>query len=219
VYTPTLTGLGERSHLLNPSIDLNTHITDVVAVLEYEDLTDVILAGHSYGGMVITGAADRATDRVAQLVYLDAVIPRDGESLAELASKLMAETRSQSRMVDGVELVLFPGQDPMNFYGVRDPEQIAWMKPKLTPHPWRSFEQPLRLTNEEAVRQIPRTIINCSSTLKLRPEPERMERVTAAERVWEIDTGHDLMISEPQAVAEMLLRLASLELRGAHSPT
>jgi pimeloyl-ACP methyl ester carboxylesterase len=169
--------------------------------------------------MVITGAADRATDRVAQLVYLDAVIPRDGESLAELASKLMAETRSQSRMVDGVELVLFPGQDPMNFYGVRDPEQIAWMKPKLTPHPWRSFEQPLRLTNEEAVRQIPRTIINCSSTLKLRPEPERMERVTAAERVWEIDTGHDLMISEPQAVAEMLLRLASLELRGAHSPT
>src|SRR2546429_2332708 len=82
VYTPTLTGLGERSHLLSPAIDLDTHITDVVAVLHYEDLHEAILVGHSYGGVVITGAADRALDRVGQLVYLDGALPGNGEALA-----------------------------------------------------------------------------------------------------------------------------------------
>jgi hypothetical protein len=90
-----------------------------------------------------------------------------------------------------------------------NPDDLAWVVPKLTPHPWKCFEQPLHLANQVAVRQIPRTIINCTSTLKSRP-PERRERAFQAERVWEIDTGHDLMLTEPQAVAEMLLRLAAL---------
>jgi pimeloyl-ACP methyl ester carboxylesterase len=89
VHTPTLTGLGERAHLLRPGIDLDTHIEDVVAVLHYEDLRDVILVGHSYGGMVITGVADRALDRVGHLVYLDAANPVGGESLADIAAPLM----------------------------------------------------------------------------------------------------------------------------------
>jgi len=81
VYTPTLTGLGEREHLLSPDIDLDTQITDVVKTLQFEDLREVILVGHSYGGMVITGVADRATDRVGHLVYLDAAYPQNGQSL------------------------------------------------------------------------------------------------------------------------------------------
>ncbi len=84
VYAPTLTGLGERAHLIRPEIDLHVHIRDVLGVLEYEDLRDVVLVGHSYGGMVITGVADRVSDRLAQLVYLDADVPRHGESEFDL---------------------------------------------------------------------------------------------------------------------------------------
>src|SRR5689334_5875269 len=84
IFTPTYTGIGERAHLAHKDIDLDTHIRDVIGVLEYEDLRNVILVGHSYGGMVATGVADRASERIAQLVYLDAFAPRDGESLLDL---------------------------------------------------------------------------------------------------------------------------------------
>ena len=209
VYTPTLTGLGERSHLLSPAIDLNLHVTDVVKVLEFEDLWNVILVGHSYGGMVITGVADRATDRIGHLVYLDAAWPKNGQSLVDVSGPyiLAARAEGRSRVVDGVELVLFPGDDPMNFYGVKDPEQIAWMTPKLTPHPWKCFEQQLVLANESAVRKIPQTHIVCTSTLKTRDVAAL--QASSDGRLWDVDTGHDLMITEPEKVAELLLRLAN----------
>ena len=209
VHTPTLTGLGERAHLLDPDVDLDVHITDVVNVLRYEDLRDVILVGHSYGGMVITGVADRSLERVGQLVYLDGALPENGESLAEMTPALMQTAHREARVVDGVELVLWPGPEAGRLYGVTDPEALAWMQERLTPHPWKSFTQPLRLANEAQVRKIPRTHINCTETLSRRP-PERAKRAFDADRVWEIDTGHDLMITEPRAVADMLLRLAAL---------
>jgi len=210
VYTPTLTGLGERAHLLSPAVDLDLHVTDVVKVLEFEDLRHVILVGHSYGGMVITGVADRATDRIGHVVYLDAATPQNGQSLVDVSGPyiLAARAEGRSRVVNGVELVLFPGEDPMNLYGVKDPEQIAWMKPKLTPHPWKCFEQKLWLTNEAAMRKIPQTYICCS--FHMNEEKRARWKAVSDGRVWEIDTGHDLMITEPEAVAEMLLRLASL---------
>ncbi|MGH7859411.1 MAG: alpha/beta fold hydrolase [Candidatus Binatia bacterium] len=210
VYTPTLTGLGERVHLLSPAVDLDLHITDIVKVLEFEDLRNVILVGHSYGGMVITGVADRATDRIGHRVYLDAAWPKNGQSLVDLSGKVILAARAEgrSRIVDGVELVLFAGEDPMSFYGVKDPDQIAWMKPKLTPHPWKCFEQKLRLGNEAAVRKIPQTHIVCTSTLKTR-DVAALE-ASSDGRVWDVDTGHDLMISEPEKVAELLLRVANL---------
>ncbi|MGW3645538.1 alpha/beta fold hydrolase [Streptomyces sp. NPDC000878] len=206
VYAPTLTGVGERSHLLRPDIDLDFHIKDVVQVLEYEDLRDVILVGHSYGGMVVTGVADRAADRIGHLVYLDAATPVDGQSLSDLSPK--ATVRSKGKVVEGVELVMFPGTEPIPHYGVTDPDAIAWMTPKLTPHPYRCFEQPLRLNNESALWAIPQTQIVCTSTLPHR-DPARMEPARAAGRLWDVDTGHDLMISEPEAVADLLLRVPS----------
>ena len=213
VYTPTLTGLGERSHLLGPGIDLDTHIT---AVLHYEELRDVILVGHSYGGMVITGAADRAADRVGHIVYLDAANPVGGESLVVHSGPAILAARVSARVVDGVELVLFPGTEPLPNYGVSDPDDIAWMEGRLTPHPWACFEQPLLLENEAALWAIPQTQIVCTVTLPLR-DPERMAR--AAGRVWDIDTGHDLMITEPERVAELLLRVgADLTAAGQLSP-
>lgn len=207
VYTPTLTGLGERAHLLSPAVDLELHITDIVKMLEFEDLQRIILVGHSYGGMVITGVADRATDRIGHLVYLDAAWPKNGQSLVDTSRGyiLAARGEGRSRVVDGVELVLFPGEDPMSFYGVKDPAQIAWMKPKLTPHPWRCFEQKLVLANESALRKIPQTHIVCTSTLKTRDVAAL--KASSDGRVWDVDTGHDLMISEPEKVADLLLRL------------
>jgi pimeloyl-ACP methyl ester carboxylesterase len=206
VYTPTMTGLGERAHLLSPTIDLNMQITDVVKALEFEDLRNVILVGHSYGGMIITGVADRTTDRVGHLVYLDAAYPRNGQSLVDHAGPMMLAARAGALVVDGVELVLFPGEDPLGFFGVTDPEQIAWMKPRLTPHPWKCFEQKLLLGNEEAMRKIPESHIICTQTIPGRDM--EMLKARSNGRVWDIDTGHDLMITEPQAVAELLLRLA-----------
>jgi pimeloyl-ACP methyl ester carboxylesterase len=208
VYAPSLTGLGDREHLLSPAVDLDVHITDIVKLLEFEDLRDVILVGHSYGGMVITGIADRATDRVGHIVFLDAATPKNGQSLVDVAGPFILAARTNSRIVGGVELVLFPGTDPMNFYGVTDPEQIAWMKPKLTPHPWQCFEQKLVLHNEAAMRKIPQTHIVCTATLATRDVPAL--KASSDGRVWDIDTGHDLMITEPDAVAELLLRVASL---------
>jgi pimeloyl-ACP methyl ester carboxylesterase len=208
VYAPTLTGLGERSHLLGPHIDLDLQITDVVNVLYYEDITDAIVVGHSYGGMVITGVGDRAAERVGRLVYLDAANPKNGESLVEISPGPMEAARAAGRVVDGVELVLFPGTDPLHFYGVTDPDDIEWMKPKLTPHPWRCFEQKLELHNEGALWAIPQYHIVCTSTLATR-DPELIGKARADGRLWEIDTGHDLMITEPRAVAGALLEIAT----------
>lgn len=209
VVCPTLTGLGERVHLLNPDVDLDTHITDVVNTLHYEDLRNVILAGHSYGGMVITGVADRALDRVGHLVYLDAALPRNGESLADVAPEMMAAAHEGARVIDGVELVVFPGEDPLNNFGVTDPDDIAWMSTRLLPQPWKTFAQPLSLEHEDAVLGLPRTIINTQLSLDMLIQKNRT-RLFDAERVWTMDTGHDLMITEPEALAEMLGRLADL---------
>jgi pimeloyl-ACP methyl ester carboxylesterase len=208
VHAPTLTGLGERSHLLRPGIDLDLHIDDVVAVLRFEDLHDVILVGHSYGGMVITGVADRAADRIGRLVYLDAANPVNGQSLLDVAGPMIEATRPLGAVVDGVELVLLPGPGAGAFYGVTDADDAAWMDERLTGHPWRCFEQPLQLTNEAALWAIPQYHVVCTSTLATR-DPDLMARAREAGRLWDIDTGHDLMITEPEAVADALRQVAA----------
>ena len=218
VVTPTLTGLGERSHLLSPAIDLDLHIRDVVAVLHFDDLRDVILVGHSYGGMVITGVADRAGDRIGRVVYLDAANPVNGQSLLDVvrpmigatrpSDNVVEATRPSGKVVDGVELVLLPSPEAGRFYGVTDPDDVAWMADRLTGHPWKCFEQPLEIGDEAALATIPQFHIVCTSTLATR-DPELMEQARADGRLWTIDTGHDLMITEPQAVADALLEVAT----------
>ncbi len=208
VHAVTLTGVGERSHLLWPGIGLDTHLTDVVNVLHYEDLCDVILVGHSYGGMVITGVADRAYDRVGRIVYLDAANPVDGQSLLDVAGPIIEMTRPMGAVVDGVELVLLPAPGAAAFYGVTDPADLAWMDERLTGHPWKCFEDPLRFVNGAASAAIPRFHIVCTSTLATR-DPALIEAARRAGRWWEIDTGHDLMITEPDAVTAALLKVAA----------
>lgn len=213
VYTPTMTGVGEREHLLSPAVDMNLQITDIVKAIEFEGLRDVILVGHSYGGMIITGVADQVGDRIANLVYLDAAYPENGQSLVDHAGEIMLAARQTARIVNGIELILFPGDDPMSFFGVTEPDQIEWMKPKLTPHPWKCFDQKLVLKNEAAVRRIPQSFISC--TYRMDDESRKTQKALSEGRYWEIDTGHDLMISEPQFTADALMELAGMMGLGA----
>jgi pimeloyl-ACP methyl ester carboxylesterase len=208
VHAPSLTGLAERSHLLGTHVDLDLHIQDIVALLRYEDLKDVILVGHSYGGMVITGVADRAADRIGRVVYLDAATPVNGQSLVDVAGPIIEAVRPYGQTVDGVELVLLPGPGAGTLYGVTDPDDLSWMEERLTGHPWKCFEQPLKLTNEAAFNALPKYHIVCTSTLATR-DKDLMHNAREAGRLWDIDTGHDLMITEPQAVTDALIQVAS----------
>jgi pimeloyl-ACP methyl ester carboxylesterase len=208
VHTPSLAGLAERANLLSPAIDLDHHIEDVVRLLRWEDLRDVVLVGHSYGGMVITGVADRAGDRIGKLVYLDAANPRNGQSLLDVAGPMIEATRPLGAVVGGVELVLLPGPGAAAFYGVDDPGDQAWADERLTGHPWRCFEQPLVLQDEAAVQAIPTFHVVCSSTTPTR-DPQMIAAARAEGRLWEIDTGHDLMITEPDLVTEALQEVAA----------
>lgn len=128
VFTPTLTGLGERFHLANSSINLDTHIEDVANVLRFEDLTDVILCGHSYAGMVVSGVADKLSERISALVYIDAFVPKDGDSWWDLAGDGYRQLALERSGLDG--------------FRVAPP---AYMDPRCTPHPLASFRQAIRL--------------------------------------------------------------------------
>ena len=121
---------------------------------------------------------------------------------------MIAATRRVGTVVDGVELVLVPFPGMGEFFGVTDPDDLAWMDARLTPHPWRCFEQPLRLQDEAALAAIPHYHIVCASTLATR-DPELIERARSEDRLWSIDTGHDLMITEPELVAGALLEIAA----------
>jgi pimeloyl-ACP methyl ester carboxylesterase len=206
VYTPTLTGAGERFHLLSPRVDLDLHIEEIAKLLWYEDLYQVILVGHGYGGMVITGAADRVPKRVGHLMYLDAPTPGSGQSLSDIAPMVIA-LRRNAEVFDGIELCAFPSVDLLPYWGVVDPEMVEWMLPLLTPHPWKCFEQPLQLAGEDAVRAIPQSHVlsvlasSCCDIDHLRQ--------LAPGRVWEIQAGHDMMLTEPRLVVDKLL--ATLE--------
>jgi pimeloyl-ACP methyl ester carboxylesterase len=206
VYAPTLTGLGERAHLLDDRVDLHRHIEDVVAVLHFEDLRDVVLVGHSYGGMVITGIADRAAERIGRLVFLDAANPVNGQSLVDVSGPIIEAVRPMGEVIDGIELVLLPAPDAGLLYGVTDPDDLAWMAERLTGHPWTCFEQRLELTNEAALWAIPQYHIVCTSTLATR-DRALLDRAQAEGRLWDIDTGHDLMITEPEKTADALLQV------------
>jgi pimeloyl-ACP methyl ester carboxylesterase len=206
VHAPSLTGLGERQHLLSAAINLDTHVTDIVSLLEAEDLSDAIVVGHSYGGMVITGVGDRAASRVGHLVYLDAANPRNGMSLVDVAGPMMQGARAMGGDRDGIELAMFPENTQPQFFGVTDPAHMAWMQPRLAAHPWACFTQPLELTNEAALWAIPQTHLICASTRESRAsslcDPYHGP-------IHDIDTGHDLMITEPQWVTDRLAEVAA----------
>ena len=207
VYAPTMTGLGERRHLVSAETCLDTHIEDIVSLLFHEDLSDVILVGHSYGGLVITGVADRVFQRIQRLVYLDAAIPATGEALIDSSPGL--QLFNDVKVIDGVPLGLWPETAIGSLYGLSDPEIVHWALPRLAPHPWKAFETRLHLKHEKELRAIPRAIINCTASLARRP-PEMRGRWLDGDFVREIDAGHDLMLTKPELVSQWLLEIAGL---------
>ena len=198
VFTPSLTGLGERQHLARPGIDLDTHIEDVVSLLEMEDLRDVVLVGHSYGGMVVTGAADRAPQRIKRLVYLDAFVPENGKCLLDYAVPERA-----ARMREEGEKAGSVAPPPLSLWGITKQEHIDFVKPREARHPFGTMVQKINLKGH--AERLPRTFIYCSSpatgsfdqfAAKYRNDP--------AWKFFELPTGHDAMILMPERVAELL---------------
>lgn len=203
VFTPTLTGLGERVHLASAEVDLDTHVQDVVNLLEFEELRDVILVGHSYGGMVITGVTERAADRLQHVVYLDAFVPRDGQALADLVSPQFRDGVRQQAQATGGLLPAFPVQE----YGVFTAEDVAWVEPKLRPHPFKTLTTPVRLQNPAALA-LPKTYVYCNHPAM--GFFEAFAERTRSERGWryrEFATGHDAMVTMPRELTELLLEL------------
>lgn len=207
VHAPTLTGVGEKLHLGSNSVTLDTHIEDILSLLWDNDLTDVILIGHSYAGMVITGVADGAPSRIASLVYLDAALPRDGEALIDISPGLARF--SDAHEVNGVRLGLWPSVDLVHkLFGIDDPNLAQWALARLTPHPWATFETKLHLASGATIKGIQRVIINCESTLAVRPHAMQ-HRWLEGDIVKQVNAPHDLMITDPDLVTTMLLEIAS----------
>jgi len=198
LFTPTHTGLGERAHLAAPGIDLETHIADILGVLQFEDLREVILIGHSYGGMVATGVADRARDRIAALVYVDAFAPRDGESIFSLTPDRRAAALDAARK-GGEGWKMPPNPMPPD-----TPEaDQAWAMPRRVPQPLKTFEQELRLRHGELT--VPRHYIYC----KRCPPDDRFRQFydRAGREGWrhyEIDASHNPHITAPETLATLL---------------
>src|SRR3954468_12687170 len=203
IFTPSYTGLGERSHLANPEVDLETHIQDIVNVLFYEDLRDVILLGHSYGGMVATGVADRAGDRIRKVIYLDAFVPRDGQSLVDLTRRAFDGASGGPPPAEGW---LVPPMPPSSD---ATPEDLAWVTARRGPQPRKTFEQAVSLTG--AVDRLPRVYIKCQR-INSGDVFEQFAARARSESGWqseEIDATHSPNVTAPDTLAEILLRVAA----------
>jgi pimeloyl-ACP methyl ester carboxylesterase len=201
VFTPTLTGVGERSHLLSPQINLDTHIDDVVNLIKWEELSDVVLCGHSYGGCVIRGVVDRIGERIAKLVYLDAFVPEHGDSLHSKLppehSKLQVDLAQQHG--DGWKVPPIPAE----VFGVNAAD-AAWVDSQCTMQPIATFQQPLLLKNKADPKKP--TLYIFASGWNDSPFSQFHER--AKTRGWQTLTlacGHDVMLDKPAELTQALL--------------
>ena len=203
LVSPTYTGLGEREHLANPSIDLETHIKDVLNVISYEDLRDIVLIGHSYGGMVATGVADRAREAVAQLIYLDAFVPGDGQCLLDL----LPESERQrmlglAKSGDGWRVP--PNPTPPD----TPPADVEWLSERRVHHPIKCLERPLALQGGELT--LPRSYIYATRTAPLDTFGQfaRRAKTEPGWRYHEIDASHSPHVTAPDALMTLLQKIA-----------
>ncbi len=203
LVAPTYTGLGDREHLANRSIDLETHIQDVLNVIKYEDLRDIILIGHSYGGMVATGVADRARDRISQLIYLDAMVPRDGQSLLDLNETARAYLREAAKNPDFWRVPANPPPPDTS------PQDLAWIAERRLGMPLKCFDTKLKLQHGEPT--LPRSYIYCTRI----PPGDTFGQFAArakSERGWryyELDASHAPNITAPEALMALLEEITS----------
>lgn len=198
LVTPSYTGLGERAHLAGPSIDLETHIQDILNVIRYEDLRDIVLIGHSYGGMVATGVADRARDVVSQLIYIDAFVPDEGQSLLDLNESARARMQELARAGDGYRV-------PPNPTPPDTPQaDLNWLTARRVDMPIKCFETKLRLQGGSV--SLPRSYIYAT---RITPADTfgrfaKRAKSEAGWRYFEIDASHSPNVTAPETLMALL---------------
>ncbi len=201
VFTPSLTGLGDRAHLLNASINLSTHIADITGIVESYDLENVVLCGHSYGGLVITGAADQLAGKIQALVYLDALVPDDGQCMFDTIPPEIADGFStQAKEGDGFSVPPMTAEQ----FNVNEAD-APWMNRKCSNHPLASFTEPLALNGRYL--EVPRRVYVLAAGFD-HPGTKAAYAAVKAKAGWQTEImqgGHDLMIDNPDAVANTVL--------------
>jgi pimeloyl-ACP methyl ester carboxylesterase len=212
VFTPTLTGLGERSHLNAATVDLSTHIADVVNLLRWEDLSDVILCGHSYGGSVIRAVADRVPERICTLVYLDAFVPEDGQSLLDLHAPEHAQHMRLQAKTAGAGWNVPP--IPAERFNV-NPRDAAWVNAQCTPQSIASFEERIKL-NREPFRPDNTAFVLAT---EWDDSPFRAAHERAKAKGWQTRTvpcGHEVMLDLPGELTHLLLEFETSAVPSSH---
>jgi pimeloyl-ACP methyl ester carboxylesterase len=210
VFTPTLTGVGERSHLLSPQVDLETHISDVVNLIRWEELSNVVLCGHSYAGCVVRGVADRIPERIGALVYLDAFVLEDGQSLSSTLPPEQWNAHLEATRLHGEGWKVPPISAAAFNVNAKD---AAWMDRQCTVQPLATFVQPLRLSGKgDAVKNVTYILATGSDGS---PFGQFHERAKAKGwRTLSMPCGHDVMLDQPAELTSVLLSVAP---RGAAS--
>lgn len=203
VLTPTLTGIGERSHLAKLGlINLDTHIDDITNQITWNDLKDVVLVGHSYAGLVITGVADRIPERIGSLVYLDALLPEDGDSVLSYLPNILELFVYRSGDFGGILVEPLPA----DHFGLEAVDE-AWVDANVTPHPLACFTQKIRLTG--AFKKVTQRVFIHDTRMTI-PTPFRekyeAQLGTPGAQIFALDGGHDLMVSQPDEVSDILLK-------------
>ena len=208
-HAVTLTGVGERAHLLSSSIRLRTHILDVLGLIDCEELDDVVLVGHSYGGMVITGVAEELLQRqrtlLRHLVYVDAVTPHPGESWSSQHAPEVVRTRIEGATQSGG--IAIPPPDA-GIFGLQGADR-EWVNRRQTPQPFGVYQDPLPF-DAGRLATLPRTFIDCTTpALATIAIMRRRVRQEPGWHVVELATGHDAMVTAPQELAQALLACAA----------
>jgi pimeloyl-ACP methyl ester carboxylesterase len=203
VFTPTLTGLGERSHLLRQGINVSTHVTDVVNVIKWERLDNVVLCGHSYGGLVVSGVAEQAADKIGSIVFLDAFLPDNGDSMATLTSQAV---RDQLKAAGERGDLGVPARSAAAFR-VNDKDQ-AWVDAMCVPQPIGCFTEAMKISGARD-RIAKKAYIRAGAY----PNPafdNALARVKGGRswRTYDVPCGHDVMVDMPERLAEILLEVA-----------
>jgi len=203
VFTPTLTGLGERSHLLRAGINVSTHVTDVVNVLKWERLSDVVLCGHSYGGLVVSGVAEQMPDKISSIVFLDAFVPENGDSMAELTSQAVRDNLKAATERGDISV---PAR-PAAAFLVNEKDQ-AWVDSLCGPQPIGTMTEKMTLTGARE-RIGKKAYIRAAAY----PNPgfdKAYARLKADKswRTYEVTGGHDVMVDMPERLTEILLEVA-----------
>ena len=206
VSTPTLTGLGEKKHLLSSKITIDTFIEDVVNHIIFENLNNIILVGHSFAGSVISGVADKLKDRIQKLIYFDAVIIKDGQKPFDIAPKELVKQRIElaKRFGNGISIPA-PSADA---FGVFDVKKSLLLEEKLTPHPLSTYQSKLTIKNEIG-NGIPLFYIFCNDPVYKSLESSREVVRKLKWPIFELNAGHDAMLTHPKETLNLLMKICN----------